>query len=137
MFFQSESPQRTKFVVNIHRCSCEVYIGRGSSWGNPWAIGNHGTRHSVLVKYAEHLVNQVFVKKLDFVEELSRLYGKVLGCYCSPKACHGHLLVEASIWAVATLEQDKCTLKQLNAKELSASLNARLLTCLQNLDFTL
>lgn len=31
-------------VVNLHESEYDVYIGRGSPWGNPWRIGKDGDR---------------------------------------------------------------------------------------------
>jgi hypothetical protein len=69
--------------------SDEVYIGRGSKWGNPFKIGEHGTREEVIDKYKTYLA-----EKYDLLESLHELDGKTLVCYCKPKACHGDVLVE-------------------------------------------
>lgn len=65
----------------------DVYIGRGSKWGNPFKIGPDGTREQVISKYEEYIVNQPHL--LDALHELK---GKNLICYCAPKECHGHVL---------------------------------------------
>lgn len=77
-------------VVNINTGEHEVYIGRPSRWGNPFKIGIDGTRMEVIRKYKEWLLNNEelmndIMKKLD---------GKILGCHCKPKRCHGDVLVE-------------------------------------------
>lgn len=76
-------------VVNCRKEKYDVYIGRGSKWGNPFRIGIDGTRAEVLKKYRNWIVNQ---SKL--MTSLHELEGKVLGCYCKPKACHGDILKE-------------------------------------------
>ena len=38
-------------VVNIKTENYDVYIGRGSDWGNPYAIGIDGDRDEVIRKY--------------------------------------------------------------------------------------
>ena len=38
-------------VVNIKTKKYDVYIGRGSAWGNPYAIGIDGDREEVIRKY--------------------------------------------------------------------------------------
>ncbi len=63
-----------------------VYIGRPSKWGNPFLIGRDGTREEVIKKYRNWLVNQ----HLNLVE----LWEKDLVCWCSPKPCHGDVLLE-------------------------------------------
>jgi len=73
-------------VVNIRKCKYEVYIGRGSIYGNPFVIGKDGDRAEVIRKYANYASK--FSKS-----QLDKLKGKVLGCYCKPLACHGDVLV--------------------------------------------
>jgi hypothetical protein len=67
-----------------------VYIGRPSIWGNPFAIGRDGTREQVIAKF------RVYVDStLGMSANAKRLLrGKVLGCWCAPKACHGDVLLE-------------------------------------------
>jgi len=38
-------------VVNKYKNRFDVYIGRGSSFGNPFEIGIHGDRNEVIKKY--------------------------------------------------------------------------------------
>lgn len=80
-------------VVNKdHDVPYDVYIGRGTVWGNPYPIGVHGDREEVLRKYAYDLERRY----LRFFEEhdknVDAIRGKVLGCHCKPAACHGDLL---------------------------------------------
>lgn len=82
----------TTNVVNRHthvRTQNDVYIGRGSKWGNPFIIGTHGSRSEVVRKYAEMLCERV-----DLLESLGELKDKNLVCYCAPQSCHGHILKE-------------------------------------------
>jgi hypothetical protein len=75
-------------VVHCKREPFDVYIGRPSKWGNPFVIGKDGTREEVIAKY------EVWIKtQPQLVNSLSELRGKVLGCWCSPKPCHGDVLV--------------------------------------------
>ena len=76
-------------VVHCKKEPFDVYIGRPSKWGNPYQIGVHGTREEVIQKYREMILGN---KKL--LAALPELQGKVLGCWCSPLACHGDVLVE-------------------------------------------
>lgn len=66
-----------------------VYIGRPSKWGNPFTIGKDGTREEVVEKYRHHIENNQQLK-CDVIRELK---GKNLICFCSPKLCHGHILL--------------------------------------------
>ena len=79
-----------KWVVHCKREKYDVYIGRGSKWGNPFRIGPDGTREEVIAKYKEMVMGN---KQLQ--ERIRReLRGKVLGCFCSPHPCHGDILAQ-------------------------------------------
>jgi len=65
-----------------------VYIGRPSKWGNPYKVGRDGDIDMVLRKYYQHVLSRP-----DLLAALPELKGKVLGCYCKPKQCHGDVLV--------------------------------------------
>lgn len=86
----SPSPGRAR-VVNIRRATHDVYIGRGrgSIWGNPFIIGEHGNRAEVIAKFREWLPNQAAL-----MVQVHSLHGKTLGCFCAPAACHGDVLAE-------------------------------------------
>ena len=46
-------------VVNKHTSAYDVYIGRGSVWGNPFCLPRHHTdadRARVIEKYEQHLL---------------------------------------------------------------------------------
>lgn len=85
---------RTK-VVNLKNSQYDVYIGRKcyglpeSIWHNPFKIGEDGTRTEVIAKYREYVLGNP-----DLMKRLPSLRGKVLGCWCSPMACHGEVLIE-------------------------------------------
>jgi len=74
-------------VVHCKKTSYDVYIGRGSKWGNPYKIGEDGTREEVIAKYETYIMN-----KPKLLADIHELKGKVLGCYCKPKGCHGDIL---------------------------------------------
>lgn len=78
-------------VVNVTRPPyfAEVYIGRPSKWGNPFKVGEDGTREEVIEKYKQWVQGQP-----ELMASLGELRGKTLGCYCWPHACHGDVLVE-------------------------------------------
>lgn len=72
----------------------DVYIGRGSPFGNPAEIGKDGTREEVIEKYRYHLFYQIDNYQIDFKLLLS-LEGKTLGCYCATGIpCHGYVIIE-------------------------------------------
>lgn len=82
-------------VVNCKRTPYDVYIGRGGPWGNPFshlasssATFRVATREAAIAEYEKWLLAQP-----DLVKRARReLRGKVLGCWCVPLACHGHIL---------------------------------------------
>jgi len=75
-------------VVHCKKEPFDVYIGRPSKYGNPFSIGKDGDREEVIKKYKEWLLHNP-----DLIEDIKReLKGKVLGCWCSPNACHGDWL---------------------------------------------
>jgi hypothetical protein len=77
-------------VVNVKNgTKYDVYIGRPSKWGNPFAIGRDGNREEVIEKFRKWIKTQ---KKL--LKDLHELKGKRLGCFCAPLACHGHVLAD-------------------------------------------
>ena len=58
-------------------------------WGNPFVVGYDGTRDQVVEKFRIYLNNQP-----RLMAEIVSLRGKVLGCWCHPKSCHGDILAE-------------------------------------------
>ena len=76
-------------VVNLRKEKYDVYIGRGSKWGNKFVIGRDGNREEVIRKYREYILNNDYLLNC-----LGELKDKILGCYCKPLACHGDVLVE-------------------------------------------
>lgn len=77
-----------KLVVHCKRSKFDVYIGRPSLWGNPFVIGKNGDRSNVIRLYTDWIMSQP-----DLVKRVkTELKGKILGCWCSPSACHGDVL---------------------------------------------
>jgi len=76
-------------VVNIKHDPYDIYIGRGSVYGNPFRIGRNGTREQVIEKYREWVKTRP-----EILDHLEALRDKRLGCYCKPAACHGDVLIE-------------------------------------------
>lgn len=71
-----------------------VYIGRAnrfvgvpeSIWHNPFHISKYG-REGCIKKFEEYLMASP-----ELLARVGELRGKVLGCWCAPLACHGHVL---------------------------------------------
>jgi len=76
-------------VVNCKDHDYDVYIGRPSKWGNPYSIGKDGNRKEVIEKYRKYILSNK-----ELLDSLHELDGKILGCWCKPKECHGDVLVE-------------------------------------------
>lgn len=86
-------------LINIKSGSeYDIYIGRPSKYGNPFSHKS-GTlakykvkdRDAAIKAYKEWLLSEEGKSILDGIEELR---GKVLGCWCYPKKCHGDILIE-------------------------------------------
>jgi hypothetical protein len=76
-----------------------VYIGRPSKWGNPYThlVGYKDTIHVETPEEAIELYYDWIIEQIKANPEkynLDELRGKVLGCYCAPKPCHGDILVQ-------------------------------------------
>jgi hypothetical protein len=86
-------------VVHCKREKFDVYIGRPSKWGNPYthiknastvALYEADTREDAIAYFERDLLS-----KPDLIEAAqNELRGKVLGCFCSPQACHGDVLAK-------------------------------------------
>lgn len=82
-------------MVNKRNERYDVYIGRGSKWGNPFShkpskfadIITVATREEAVYEYYKYII-----KRPDLIAALHQLKGKKLGCYCAPALCHGHIL---------------------------------------------
>jgi Domain of unknown function (DUF4326) len=94
-------------VVNKYKEPYDVYIGRGSIWGNPFAIDDSigETREIVIEKYRTYLFKQLKNGNIR-IEQLTGLKDKTLGCFCKPKPCHGDIIVKAVEWALRNTKEN-------------------------------
>ncbi|MCB0550535.1 MAG: DUF4326 domain-containing protein [Phaeodactylibacter sp.] len=73
-----------------------VLVTRGSRWGNPFRIVEHGgeyTREESVRLYREYILQKI--KENPEYYGLSLLRGKDLACSCKPEElCHGDVLLE-------------------------------------------
>lgn len=79
-------------VVHCKKDKFDIYIGRSAaakslSWGNPFAISEKMNRQEVIDRFEDFLLRNPAL----FAEALRVMPGKVLGCFCSPLACHGDI----------------------------------------------
>lgn len=93
-------------VVNKYKEEYDVYIGRGSVYGNWYshlpetkAKFKTETREESVIKYKDQLWSQIRSGEIT-IEMLKSLHGKRLGCFCKPKSCHGDTLSLAAAWAM-------------------------------------
>lgn len=76
-------------VVHCKREPYDVLIDRTTRYGNPYPISKNRTREQAIEQFREYLY-----RNPKLVEQVKReLRGKVLGCWCAPKACHGDILL--------------------------------------------
>lgn len=77
-------------LVHFKRAPYDVYIGRPSKWGNPYPKEEGvRTRAEAINAYREYIL-----ANKELLADLHELEGKVLGCWCYPKSCHGDVLLE-------------------------------------------
>lgn len=88
--------EKTNVVNKMAGDAFDIYIGRGSDWGNPFthkqgtkATTIVGSRDEAVAAYREWILTQP-----DLLARLPELKGKTLACYCKPAACHGDVLAE-------------------------------------------
>lgn len=70
-----------------------VYVGRPSPFGNPFGMRGESDRARVIEMFRTY-----FLKRVDddprFRDEVLKLKGKDLGCWCSPSPCHADVILE-------------------------------------------
>jgi hypothetical protein len=106
-------------VINIADSTTRnyVYIGRprdpakvrGIDWGNPFSHTRESnarwivdSREEAVAKYEGWLARRYAQGKVK-LHDLAALYGRTLGCFCKPHACHGDVLAKAAAWAIKQL----------------------------------
>ena len=80
-------------VVNLRKEKYDVYIGRGSIFGNPYRMYREDMREEVISKYALYFYNRIKTDE-NFYHEVCKLKGKILGCFCKPLNCHGDVITD-------------------------------------------
>lgn len=91
--------KRSKHFV---RNDNQVYIGRGSPWGNPFthlplsrtkAQFQVATEEESMTSY-EAWLRERLAKEPQLRRQLLKLDGHELVCYCNPRPCHGDILIK-------------------------------------------
>lgn len=86
----------TKVVNKYHKEPYDIYIGRGSIWGNPFSHMS-GTKAKYLVSSREEAVSRYeewIMNQPNLLNRIHELEGKTLCCFCKPKSCHGDILAK-------------------------------------------
>lgn len=84
-------------VINIHSgARYDQYIGRAGRgydgyFGNPFRLQPGEPRGATLARYRVYFLNRVETDP-EFRRRVLALRGKVLGCFCHPNPCHGHII---------------------------------------------
>lgn len=86
-------------VVHCKVDPFDVYIGRGSKYGNPFTHLKNTTapypvdsREDAIRAYEFWIQEPAQSELLELAKV--ELKGKVLGCWCSPLECHGDVLLK-------------------------------------------
>ena len=79
-----------------------VRADRRTRWGNPFRISKRASRDEVIERYRRRLWRRIREGEVS-LEELARLHGKTLACWCHPKPCHCNVLARAAAWAASVL----------------------------------
>jgi hypothetical protein len=82
----------------------QVYVGRPSPLGNPYALGRDGNREQVIAKYSRWLWARLQEHDSPQEYELRRLLAQArsgeleLLCWCHPLPCHAEVVRSALLW---------------------------------------
>jgi hypothetical protein len=99
-FINNIQPKQSPITIGKKWDKDAIYIGRGSPLGNPFATKNMSQeeRDRVCDAYETWFHVKVTEGDTDVLAELSRIHlianikPVTLGCYCSPKRCHGETI---------------------------------------------
>lgn len=100
-------------VVNKYKEPYDVYIGRGTVWGNPHPITDQVSRLQACLLYIDTFISKVKAGEITY-EMVLGLKGKRLGCFCRPEACHGLVILKAYKIASECHSKDKFYEEMLN-----------------------
>lgn len=85
-------------VVNCKTEIYDVYIGRGSKWGNPFSHLKDSKADFITSSREESIdLYRMWITVGEgryLLNHLDELDGKRIGCFCKPKKCHGDILVD-------------------------------------------
>lgn len=78
-------------VVNRYKEDYDVYIGRGTKWGNPH---KDMPRAKAIALYKETF-KQWLRDGTITLDDLRELQGMRIACSCKPQPCHGDIIAKA------------------------------------------
>ncbi len=78
-----------QYIVHCKKDKYDIYVGRPSKFGNKFKLEKEEDREKILKQYTKWLSEQS-KEYHDMIK--TELKGKVLGCWCAPKPCHGMIL---------------------------------------------
>lgn len=82
-------------LVNRHKEPFDIYIGRGTMWGNKFEVDNSkGWTRSIVIEMYREYFYECLENGTITVEDILSLSGKVIACSCKPKNCHGDVILE-------------------------------------------
>jgi hypothetical protein len=98
-FINNIQPKQSPITIGKKWDKDAIYIGRGSPLGNPFAIMkgmSQEERDSVCDAYEtwfkDHQDDPEVHDELNRIYQIARKQPVTLGCYCSPKRCHGETI---------------------------------------------
>lgn len=89
-------------VVHCKKEDYDLMVDRTTIFGNPFRVEKEEDREKMVDRYRHWLQtgenyghpDATEEKRQNILNNLDKLEGKVLGCWCKPKKCHGDVLVE-------------------------------------------
>jgi len=81
------------FILNDKTGIKERFPKKQSLFANPFKINKNKTREQVIELYENYIRNEIN-KNDELKDELLKLKGKNLGCWCHPEPCHGDVLIK-------------------------------------------
>lgn len=93
-------------IVHVRRAEFDYYVGRNPRhhgvplaktldprWANPYEIGKDGSREEVVKKY-EVYIRALLANNDALLNELNKMKGKRLACWCAPLLCHISVIIK-------------------------------------------
>lgn len=79
--------------LRIYKGNDVIFIDRRSILGNPYKITLTCTREQSIAKYKERF-DKLIESSPRFKMAVLGLMGKKIGCWCTPLACHGDIIID-------------------------------------------